>query len=118
MSNKLVKRSKAFEVVKKELKERVEKAGGLNISIDILDEYTKREVDPVTDEEFYKILEELSNEGCRLFKIERVEDCKNEKALMICMRDLTIAFVQDSGIIKKEYEEKKEIEDNVDGYAD
>lgn len=95
MSNKLVKRSEGYENVKKKLIEKVNKEGGINLNGKLILEYIgEDDAKKCSEEEYFKILEELSNEGYCLYKIEKVAQGKSSKGMMLCKEDVTLAFLK------------------------
>lgn len=101
MSNKLIKRSEGYEKVKKRITDKVNKEGGININGTLLSEcisVSGKDEDKCTEDEFYSILEEMSNTGFCLYKIEKVIDGKSSKGMMICTKDTILAFVKDNEV--------------------
>lgn len=98
MSNKLKKRSKDYEAIKNELRGKIEKEGGVNVTPDMVKEYTEEsEGDHLTCtyDEFFEILSELSNDGYSLFKITKLCEGKETRGLMVCNKDIVVAFTKD-----------------------
>lgn len=95
MSNKLKKKSPNYEKVKDELREKIKKEGGLNVTPELVKSYTEGNGEVTcTYDEFFDILSELSDNGYSLFKI--VQMCKGEetRGLMICDSETTVAFAK------------------------
>ena len=104
MSNKLKKRSADYEKIKEDLKEKIKKEGGLNITPDTVRSYVELEEGSevtvkeseltCTYDEFFEIISELSNDGYFLFKIVQVHNGKETRGLTLCDKDTKIAFVK------------------------
>lgn len=125
MSTKLVKKSKGYEAARKKLVALLEENGGANITGPMIVDFVgmenlkkdsdeekkssgkkeKKSDEFCTEDEFYQILEDLSNEGYGLYKITQISKGKESRAMMICNPDSFIAFVKGD---KKEEKEEKE----------
>ena len=97
MSNKLKKFSEGYNEVKGNIRKLIEDEGGVNVTPEFMNQFTKVEDDnlKITEDEFYTIIAELSDEGYRLYKISQVCKGKETKGMMICSKDTTVAFVKD-----------------------
>ena len=99
MSNKLIKRSEGYNKVKQKIVDKVNEEGGININGTLLSEcisVSGNDEGKCTEDEFYSILEEMSNSGFCLYKVEKVIDGKSSKGMMICTKDTILAFVKDN----------------------
>ena len=104
MSNKLRKYSSGYKEAKKKLVERIEKEGGTNITPELMKEFTEvsEGEDPITEEEFYKILDDLQKKGkFKLFKISQICEDKETRGLMICDSSTIVAFAKDPNANKE-----------------
>ena len=104
MSNKLRKYSSGYKEAKKKLVERIEKEGGTNITPELMREFTEvpEGEDPITEEEFYKILDDLQKKGkFKLFKISQICEDKETRGLMICDSNTIVAFAKDPNANKE-----------------
>ena len=110
MSNKLKKTSPAYNEVKKTLREKIEKEGGLNVEPKLMKQFTEceDETKSITQDEFFDILAQLSDEGFKLFKISQICKGKEERGLMICNEDTIIAFTKDPNKTENKPDEGKE----------
>ena len=97
MSNKLKKFSEGYNEVKASIRKLIDKEGGINVTPEFMKEYTKVEDEKlkITDDEFYTLLSELTEEGYRLYKVSQVCKGRETKGMMICAKDTTVAFVKD-----------------------
>ena len=98
MSNKLAKHSSGYKTAKKKIIERIEKEGGINITPEFMKEFTEvpEGEEPITEEEFYKILDDLQKKGkFKLFKISQICEDKETRGLMICNSNTIVAFAKD-----------------------
>ena len=97
MSNKLKKFSEGYKETKNEIRELIEKEGGLNVTPALMRKFTEVEDESkkITDDEFYTALSELTEEGYRLYKIVQVCKGREERGMMICSKDTTVAFARD-----------------------
>lgn len=96
MSNKLKKTSAGYSEALKNLRDRVNKEGGLNIVPDLMKEYTEIEDEnkAITEDEFFDICAKLSDEGFHLYKICQICKGKETRGLMLCSSDTVVAFTQ------------------------
>ena len=97
MSNKLKKFSEGYNEVKGNIRKLIEDEGGVNVTPEMMRKYTEVEDEKlkITDDEFYTLLSELTEEGYRLYKISQVCKGKETKGMMICSKDTTVAFAKD-----------------------
>ena len=105
MSNKLIKRSPDYRKVKEWLREKADKEGGVNITTELM---SSEECGSITYNEFIDILGELSDEGYNLFKVEKACNGIKTGGMMICRKDVVIAFVKDRRDKKKDKEKDPE----------
>lgn len=105
MSNKLKKFSLGYKETYEELKKRILETGGLNITPELMKEFTETDPDgkPITEDEFYSVLDNLQKDGFRLYKISQICKDKEIRGMMICSSDTVVAFAK-----QPKDEEKKE----------
>lgn len=110
MSNKLKKTSPAYNEAKKTLREKIKMEGGLNIEPNVMRQFTdcEDETKSISQDEFFNILSELSDEGFKLFKISQVCKGDEKRGLMICNEDTIIAFTKDPNKTENKPDEGKE----------
>lgn len=76
-----------------------------------------------TEDEFYTILSELSDEGYNLYKIIRISGGEQKQGLMICEPDTIVAFVKEEQLKNRTVDISKDvsveiIEKNSSGEAE
>lgn len=101
MSNKLIKRSPDFNKGKEWVKEKLDKEGGVNVSITLVEEMKENNIELKDFDELLDILTILSDEGYPIYKISRV--CKGEetRGMMICSPSTVVAFAKNPDEEKK-----------------
>lgn len=96
MSNKLKKYSPGFKEAEETLRNKIIEEGGVNITPQLMDQFTEIEDEgrPITEDEFYTILDNLQNEGFKLYKISCVSNGKEIRGMMICDSNTNVVFVK------------------------
>lgn len=97
MSNKLKKHSAGFEKAKSSLEETAKENGGMNLTVELMKKFTESEDESerITDDEFYEIVEEMSNGDFVLYKVSRVHEGKESRGMMVCYKGTTLAFTKE-----------------------
>ena len=117
MSNKLVKKPEGYKEGKEWIKKKLDAEGGLNVTIELLDEMNESGIKCKNMETLIEILSDLSDDGYPIYKISRV--CKGEesKGMMICSPATVVAFTQNPEL-HFYAEDPEETEENFDGYVE
>lgn len=101
MSNKLIKRSHGYLESKEWIKKRLDETGGINVSVDLVQDMNDAGLSLEDFDQLLDILAELSDDGYPIYKISRV--CKGEetKGMMICSPETVVAFAKNPEELEK-----------------